>query len=46
MTDFETAYEGSLKDRKTALMIWKEPKRREGMPKMINVNNFGSLGYR
>ncbi|MGC1134461.1 MAG: hypothetical protein WA941_16655 [Nitrososphaeraceae archaeon] len=29
MTDFETKYKGSLKDRKTALMIWKKKRREE-----------------
>jgi hypothetical protein len=46
MTDFETAHEGSLKDRKTALMIWKEQRRREGKTKKTNIDNFMSLGYR
>lgn len=46
ITDFETKYKGSLKNRKTALMTWKGLRRsREGKKLMTNINYFGLLNY-
>lgn len=44
MTDYETKHKGSLRDRKTALMRWKElTRRREGKKKMTTKISYYGL---